>query len=72
MRRSLTFTRFHLGHSDFGSPQWRRGVTEVLDGIAAGWLRIPVEEEFPFERAGAMYDRLESRGVSGKLLLRVA
>ena len=32
--KSLTFTRFHLGHVDFGSDKWRRSLDEVVGGIA--------------------------------------
>jgi NADPH:quinone reductase len=71
VRRSLTFTRFHLGHCDFRSDNWRRGVDEVVGGALDGWLKIPVERIFAFEDAAAMYALLESRHVSGKLLLAV-
>ena len=71
VRRSLTFTRFHLGHSDFKSENWKRGVEEVVKGVADGWLKVPVEQVFAFEDAADMYARLESRQVSGKLLLAV-
>jgi NADPH2:quinone reductase len=69
--KSLTFTRFHLGHADLASAIWRRGVDEVVGGIMAGALRVPIEETFPFEKAGAMLERLASRQVSGKLILAV-
>ena len=69
--KSLTFTRFHLGHADFASDIWRRSVDEIVGGIMAGALRIPIAETFPFEKAGAMLERLASRQVSGKLILAV-
>ncbi|HEY1863392.1 MAG TPA: zinc-binding dehydrogenase, partial [Roseiarcus sp.] len=69
--KSLTFTRFHLGHADLTSDIWRRGVDEIVGGIMAGALRVPIEETFPFEAAGAMLERLASRQVSGKLILAV-
>lgn len=72
VRRSLTFTRFHLGHSDFRSALWQRGVADVLDGLQSGWLTMPVEQVFAFEDAAEMYARLASRQVSGKLLLAIA
>jgi NADPH:quinone reductase len=37
----------------------------------SGALNVPIEEIFPFEKAGAMLDRLASRHVAGKLLLAV-
>jgi NADPH:quinone reductase len=69
--KSLTFTRFHLGHADFASDIWRRSVEEIVGGIMAGALRVPIAETFSFEKAGAMLERLASRQVSGKLILAV-
>jgi len=68
---SLTFTRFHLGHADFHSEIWRRGVRETVGAIETGRLKAHVEETFAFERAEAMLERLASRTVAGKLLLAV-
>ncbi len=47
--RSQTFTRLHLGHVDQASPAWQAGVDHVLAGIAAGWLKVPIEGVFPLE-----------------------
>ncbi|MGB7975038.1 MAG: zinc-binding dehydrogenase [Roseiarcus sp.] len=69
--RSLTFTRFHLGHADFSSRPWRQSIDAVLSGIMDGSLKVPLEETFPFNEAGAMLDRLASRQVAGKLILAV-
>jgi NADPH2:quinone reductase len=69
--KSLTFTRFHLGHADFSSAKWRDGVAEVVGAIMSGRLIVPLEETFAFERAGDMLARLASRQVSGKLILAV-
>jgi NADPH2:quinone reductase len=69
--KSLTFTRFHLGHSDFASDMWRKGVDDVVGGLMSGVLKVPIEETFAFEQAPAMLERLASRQVSGKLLLAV-
>ena len=71
VRKSLTFTRFHLGHSPFGTPAWTDGVATVLGRVADGSLQVPIEQVFPFDQCAAMYDRLESRQVAGKLLLEI-
>jgi len=68
--RSQTFTRLHLGHVDHSSPEWDAGVAHVLDGILAGWLKVPIEGVFPLVEAADMHRRLEGRHVAGKLLLR--
>ena len=67
--RSQTFTRLHLGHVDHSSPAWDAGVAHVLDGILAGWLKVPIEGVFPLVEAADMHRRLEGRHVAGKLLL---
>jgi NADPH2:quinone reductase len=69
--KSLTFTRFHLGHADFSSAAWRQSIDAVVGGIMDGSLKVPLEETFPFNEAGAMLDRLASRQVAGKLILAV-
>jgi NADPH2:quinone reductase len=71
VRKSLTFTRLHLGHIDFAGQKWRDGVNEVVEGIVEGRLIVPLEETFPYERAGDMLTRLGSRQVSGKLILAI-
>ncbi|GAB5377293.1 MAG: quinone oxidoreductase [Acuticoccus sp.] len=71
VRRSLTFTRFHLGHADFAAPSWEAGWRAVTEGIASGRVKAPIERVFPFEAVGEMYDTLRSRQIAGKLLLAV-
>jgi NADPH2:quinone reductase len=67
--KSLTLSRFHMGHIAIGSADWKAALAQVLGGIADGWLRIPIEGIYPLAEAAAMHARLESRQVSGKLLL---
>lgn len=71
VRKSLTFTRFHLGHASFGSPAWKAGIADVTAAVADGRLKVPVEQVFPLDQVAAMYQRLESREVAGKLVLAV-
>ena len=70
--KSLSFSRFHLDHVGVGSDAWWRGGEYVLNGLATGWLRIPIVAEYPISEAGEMQAQLESRSVSGKLVLAVA
>lgn len=67
--KSLTFTRFHLQHVEPASPLWEKGREYVIRGIINRWLRVPIVEKFPLKQASEMHRRLESRQVSGKLLL---
>ncbi len=69
--KSLTFTRMHLGHLDYRSPIWTRGVEEVLSGIQSGAIRVPIAGIFPFSEVNAMFDALASRQTAGKLLLKM-
>lgn len=71
VRKSLTFSRFHLGHVDFGSEAWRSGIADVTGALRTGALRVFVERTFPLAEVEAMLRLLESRSVSGKLLVSV-
>jgi NADPH2:quinone reductase len=72
VRKSLTFTRLHIGHIDSTSAAWAEGARKVMDVIVAGELKVPIEGIFDLDDVHAMYARLESRQVAGKLLLKVA
>lgn len=69
--KSLTFTRFHLGHTDFQGQAWKTGAKNITSWIVDGSLKVPIEGTFAFDDVHAMFDRLESRQVAGKLLLKV-
>jgi len=69
--RSLTLSRFHLGHIDVHSPTWQAGLDYVLEALAQGWLKMTIAARYPLDQAVAMHAHLESRQVSGKLLLAV-
>jgi NADPH:quinone reductase len=71
VRKSLTFTRLHIGHIDARSPAWRRGMKEVSAGILAGSIAVPIEGVHPLADARQAFRRLESRQVAGKLLLEI-
>lgn len=69
--RSLTFTRMHLGHLDYRSPEWAACVDALMKGLDDGSLRVPVEKVYPMTEADDMFNALQSRKVAGKLLLRI-
>lgn len=71
VRKSLTFTRLHIGHIDCRSDNWQNGAQNVMDLIGSGSIHVPVEGVYDLEDAYDMYQRLESRSVAGKLLLRI-
>lgn len=72
VRRSLTFTRFHLGHVDCRSVAGRAASDAILERVADGSIKVPIEGVYPLDDVHAMYSRLTSRQVAGKLLLKVA
>lgn len=49
----------------------REATEAALRELAAGRLRVPVEEVLPLERAAEAHRRIEERRVRGKLVLRV-
>lgn len=69
---SLFFTRPGLAHYIATREElvWR--ATDVMELVAAGTLRVRVDELFPLERAADAHRVLEGRGTTGKLLLAVA
>ena len=70
--RSTSLAGFELHHARPGSPRWARGVRYVLDGLAGGWLEVPVQGTYRLDDVRAAQRRLEGRGVAGKVLLEVA
>ena len=71
VRRSLTFTRLHIGHLDCRSDAWAEGAKSMLDHIQKGAVKVPIEGIFPMTDAAAMFEQLASRRISGKLLLAI-
>jgi len=71
VRKSLTFSRMHLGHLDYGSAYWRDGASTVIAAVQADQIKVPIEGVYPMEDAEAMFAALSSRQTQGKLLLAV-
>jgi NADPH:quinone reductase len=66
---SSSFTRFSISHTMPDPVLWKKGMDFVLSALAEGWLDIPIVRAVPFENVQDMHRQLESRQVSGKLLL---
>jgi NADPH2:quinone reductase len=69
-RNSTSLAGFELVHALRVPGLWRKGVDYIVDEVAGGRLHIPVEGVFDLEHARDLHARLESRNVSGKLLLK--
>ena len=70
-RNSTSLAGFELLHAMRLPGAWQRGVDHVLGEIAAGRLEIPIEGTYDLKEVRDLHARLEGRGVSGKLLLKV-
>jgi NADPH2:quinone reductase len=68
---STSLAGFEFLHAKPGSPGWRRGIKAILAYVADGRLRMPIEAILPLAEAGKAHRLLESRQISGKLLLEV-
>lgn len=70
--RSLTFTRLHVGHVDPRGQDWADGIADTMAGLRDGWLEVPIQQIYPLAKARDMQAHIESRQLSGKLLLQVS
>lgn len=71
VQKSLTFTRMHLGHMDYGSDDWAKGVAAVIEGVQNGTIAVPIEGVFTLDTIEDMFAALASRKTAGKLILKV-
>jgi NADPH2:quinone reductase len=70
--RSTSLAGYELLHAVPGSARWRRGLRYVVERLADGRLELPIEGTYPLGRVKDAHRKLERRGVSGKLLLKVS
>lgn len=71
VRKSLTFTRLHIGHLDYTSEAWRIGIASVLKMLSSGAIEVPIKGVFPMEAVTDMFAALSSRQTAGKLILQI-
>lgn len=71
VKKSLTFTRMHLGHIDCASERWRAGVAAVITAITEGHLKVPIEGVYQLDEVNDMFAALASRQLAGKVVLRL-
>ena len=67
---SLYVTRPSLFHYIMDDDELRARAADVLGWIAAGELKLRIEEEYPLARAADAHRALEGRKTTGKVLLR--
>ena len=71
-QRSTSLAGFEFLHARPGSPAWRRGIKAIITRLVKGSLRMPIEAIIPLREVARAHRLLESRKVSGKLLLDVS
>jgi len=71
-QRCTSLMGFELLNNMREPARWRRGLREVVEAVASGRLDVPVAGVYELSDARAMHRALETRSISGKLLLRVA
>ena len=70
--RSTSFAGFETIHAGPGSRIWNEGVDFVVQRIRDRRIRMPLAGIFALQDVQAMHRKIESRAVSGKLLLRIS
>lgn len=70
--RSTSLAGFEFLHAVPGSRRWTHSVVDILDGFSSGRFVMPIERIFPLAAVANAHELLETRGVSGKLLLEVS
>ena len=69
--RSTSFAGFETIHAMQDPAAWRKGVEYITAAFAEGKLDLPIAAVFPLEKCREMHEKMESRTVSGKLLLKM-
>ena len=69
--RSTSFAGFETIHAMQNPEAWRKGVEYITAAFAGGKLDLPITAVFPLEKCQEMHEKMESRTVSGKLLLKM-
>lgn len=69
--RSLTFSRLHIGHIDHKSEDWLQAQNIIQEMIKNKKLKLFIEHTFALEDFNLAYQALDSRKISGKILIKL-
>jgi len=69
--KSTSLQGFEFLHARPGSSRWRQSVNEICQMVSSGRLKVPVESILPLTEAAKAHRLLESRTISGKILLKI-
>ncbi|MER6959992.1 MULTISPECIES: zinc-binding dehydrogenase [unclassified Streptomyces] len=70
--KNASILGFQLTNLQLSGWDPRPDLRELVDGVAAGDYRVPIETVLPLDQARAAHERLESRDSRGKIVLTVA
>ena len=68
---SVLLTRTHMAHFVATPEEYARRANDVMQWIAAGRLKVTIQQVFDLADAGKAHAILENRGTMGKLLLKI-
>ena len=69
--KSLTFSRLHIGHINHQSEEWLQSQIKIQEMIKNRELEIFIEHIFSLDDFNMAYQALDSRKVSGKILIKI-
>ena len=69
--RSLTFSRLHIGHINHQSEEWAKAQITIHELIKNGKLKLFTEHIFSLYDFDLAYRALDSRKISGKILIKI-
>jgi NADPH2:quinone reductase len=69
--KSLTFSRLHIGHINHQSEEWLQSQIKIQEMIKNRELEIFIEQIFSLDDFNMAYRALDSRKVSGKILIKI-
>ncbi len=71
MAKSLTISGGSLFNFITSKEELMSRAKAVLDGIEKKWLKLKIDEIFPLDKASEAHQKLEGRGSTGKIVLKV-
>lgn len=69
--RSTSMAGFEVLHAKPGSPQWAKGVRQVVAAASEKRLTIPIGSLMPLDQIAEAHQALEGRSTQGKVVLQI-
>jgi len=71
VKKSLTFSRLHIGHIDPCSKGWKEAQNFIQEKLVTEELKLYIDSIYDMNECHLAYEKLESRTVSGKVLIKI-